>query len=98
MNLYPRDDFFEVTGIHDVDKDWMDSVRGNAREASAPEPLIVPRILLDGWGGEHFMKSFGSEKNRRKVSAMLVKTCRQVHLWSRRSCLHGMIPDHETYV
>ncbi|XP_063223463.1 chitinase domain-containing protein 1 [Bacillus rossius redtenbacheri] len=73
LQVRPQGDRYEVTGTHDVDRDWLDSVRrcGNASVA------IVPRVLFDGWSRGALARLGAEPGEVKRLAQTLLKAARQ---------------------
>ncbi|KAK9885338.1 hypothetical protein WA026_010837 [Henosepilachna vigintioctopunctata] len=77
---------YELSGTHDIDNDWMVTVKNAGRERQLK---IVPRILFEGWSGEDFLQLFTKEEESKALLNVLVESCVKWHfdgyvieLWS----------------
>ncbi|KAK9720641.1 Glycosyl hydrolases family 18 [Popillia japonica] len=81
------DEIYEVTGLHDVDKKWMEDVKeaGKARNLK-----MVPRIIFENWSAKDFMTLVTTEKEYAALADELTKICKKykfdgyvLELWSQ---------------
>ncbi|XP_066250520.1 chitinase domain-containing protein 1 [Euwallacea similis] len=85
---------YDVTGIHDIDKQWVINVRNAGRERNTK---VVPRILFDSWTGEDYRALFKNSEEISALNEILVKSCKQYRfdgyvfeVWSQ---LAGGVPS-----
>ncbi|CAG9773867.1 unnamed protein product [Ceutorhynchus assimilis] len=78
---------YEVTGTHDIDKQWVVDVRNAGRERKTK---IVPRVLFDGWTGKDYTELFNNPKERLSLSKTLIESCKKhkfdgfvIEVWSQ---------------
>lgn len=79
--------FYEVTGLHDVDKNWMQDVKDAGKERNLK---MVPRIIFDSWTAKDFMSLVTTEKEYTALTDELIKICKKykfdgyvLELWSQ---------------
>ncbi|XP_056637560.1 chitinase domain-containing protein 1 [Diorhabda sublineata] len=65
---------YEVTGTHDVDKDWMVTVRNAGRERKLK---IVPRVLFEGWTGQDYSSLLSDNSEMKEFVKTLVHTAKK---------------------
>jgi len=58
----------EVTGTHDVDADWIRTLKKKNKSLK-----VVPRLLLDGWSGRDYARVFASEDAMASVANSIVR-------------------------
>lgn len=58
----------EVTGTHDVDADWIRTIKKKNKSLK-----VVPRLLLDGWSGRDYVRVFASEDAMQSVANTVVR-------------------------
>ncbi|XP_046993629.1 chitinase domain-containing protein 1 [Schistocerca americana] len=71
LQIRRKDKAYEVTGLHDVDKNWMKDVVKRKSDLK-----IIPRILFDGWTPEDYASLLASETERDHLCKVLQKCVR----------------------
>lgn len=71
LQIRSKDKGYEVTGLHDVDKNWMKDVMKRKSDVK-----IIPRILFDGWTPEGYASLLTSETERDNLCKVLQKCVR----------------------
>ncbi|KAJ8946334.1 hypothetical protein NQ318_004224 [Aromia moschata] len=78
---------YEIRGTHDVDRDWMVTVRNAGRERKLK---IVPRILFDGWKGRDYLKLLANKEEMSSFTNTLIKAAKKysfngyvIEIWSQ---------------
>ncbi|KAJ8929825.1 hypothetical protein NQ314_017423 [Rhamnusium bicolor] len=65
---------YEFKGTHDVDKEWMVTVRNAGRERKLK---IVPRVLFDGWTGNDYSKLLASEEEMTALTNTFIQAAKK---------------------
>lgn len=65
---------YEVTGTHDIDKQWVVDVKNAGRERKTK---VVPRVLFDGCTSNDYTALIKKEEEVNAMMETLVKSCKQ---------------------
>lgn len=65
---------YEVTGTHDIDKQWVIDVKNAGRERKTK---LVPRVLFDGWTANDYTALFKDAEELISMTETLVESCKQ---------------------
>ncbi|KAF7282679.1 hypothetical protein GWI33_002149 [Rhynchophorus ferrugineus] len=63
-----------ITGTHDIDRDWVISVRNAGRERKTK---VVPRVLFDGWTANDYRAFLNNKEEVKAIIHTLVQSCKQ---------------------
>jgi len=58
-----------VSGLHDVDQNWMKEVKDNGLSSNLK---IVPRLLFDAWNGQDFLQLFTDQKSVHRLTTAVL--------------------------
>ncbi|XP_025831857.1 chitinase domain-containing protein 1 [Agrilus planipennis] len=65
---------YEITGTHDVDKQWILDVKNAGKERGVK---VVPRILFDKWSLKDFQQLLGNYNEMYALTAAIVESCKK---------------------
>ncbi|ENN71137.1 hypothetical protein HUJ04_007583 [Dendroctonus ponderosae] len=65
---------YEVTGTHDIDKQWVIDVKNAGRERKTK---VVPRVLFDGWTAADYQALFSDPEEAATLTETLVQSCQK---------------------
>lgn len=78
---------YEITGLHDVDRGWMDAVKKSGQDNKLK---ILPRILFDGWIGKDFVSLLTEPSEQEALIQIFMETCKKhrfdgyvIEIWSQ---------------
>ncbi|RUO96393.1 chitinase domain-containing protein 1 precursor [Jimgerdemannia flammicorona] len=66
---------YELTGGHDVDKGWMEEVRGRVNDKLVGK--IVPRFQFHGWSREDLVALVQNESEAKALADVLAEECKK---------------------
>ncbi|CAG9857856.1 unnamed protein product [Phyllotreta striolata] len=65
---------YEITGTHDVDKDWMVAVKNAGRERNLK---ILPRVLFEGWSNQDYTHLLSSNDEMKAFIRTFVRAAKK---------------------
>ncbi|CAH1108406.1 unnamed protein product [Psylliodes chrysocephalus] len=65
---------YEISGTHDVDKDWMTTVKNAGRERKLK---IVPRVLFEGWTGQDYTYLLSNKEEMQALIKSFIQTAKK---------------------
>ncbi|KAF5291398.1 hypothetical protein FQR65_LT01708 [Abscondita terminalis] len=74
LQIKPNGGKYEITGTHDVDRNWMKDVRKSGEWSKVK---IVPRVILENFSGEDYQKLLGQADSARTLIKTLIDTCKK---------------------
>jgi len=61
---------YVISGLHDVDQNWMNEVRNNGLSSNVK---IIPRLLFDTWNGQDFLQLFTDPSSVHRLTSAVSK-------------------------
>ncbi|XP_046645969.1 chitinase domain-containing protein 1-like isoform X1 [Daphnia pulicaria] len=65
---------YVMTGLHDVDKNWMTTVKNKSTQSKVK---MVPRLLFDRWSGQDYARLFKEKDRVWELSQVISKSIKE---------------------